>query len=315
MRRHFRPALLVPFALVVLLAFPALVSRPGAASPTSGEGSALDGGDLSVGAGDVAAAPAAAGAAGDPAAGDVAAAPAAGVIPAVRRAPAPLSPSSPRYREAPPPAPASELTGYEWPLRRGRITVDFGSFMGGTRVVDGRRFHDGLDIASFCGDRVAAAHDGIVLAAGRRFDDVIGWLGNLRPYYERLDAKGWWGSLPITVVIDDGNGYRSMYAHLARATVTVGQRVRVGQLIGYEGATGNATGCHLHYGLFSPLETASFAIRADVVKRLATPSREIARVDPATVLPPPPSGITIGWGVSGIGLKRPPARLILDRSE
>jgi murein DD-endopeptidase MepM/ murein hydrolase activator NlpD len=34
--------------------------------------------------------------------------------------------------------------------------------------VEGTTFHDGIDLATFCGDRVVAAHDGIVLAAGRR---------------------------------------------------------------------------------------------------------------------------------------------------
>jgi murein DD-endopeptidase MepM/ murein hydrolase activator NlpD len=206
-----------------------------------------------------------------------------------------------RYRrlaEPLPPTAPEELTGYAWPLKRGRITVTFGPFSSGTRVVDGARFHDGIDIATFCGDRVAAAHDGIVLAAGRRFDRSVGWVGSLDRYLARLDEKGLWSSLPIVVVIDDGNGYRSMYAHLSRATVGRGQRVHAGQLLGYEGATGNASGCHLHYGLFSPRETATFKIRADVVKRMLLPAREIARVDPLRALPPRPAAITFGWGAT-----------------
>jgi hypothetical protein len=44
----------------------------------------------------------------------------------------------------------------------------------------------------------------------------------------------------------------------------------------------------VHYGLFSPWETATFAIRPDVVKRMKLPKLEIARVDPLLVLPPKP---------------------------
>src|SRR6185503_6125650 len=55
--------------------------------------------------------------------------------------------------------------------------------------------------------------------------------------------------------------------------------------IGYEGATGHASGCHVHYGLFSPLETKTFGVRADILKRLHTPTLEIARIDPLLVLP------------------------------
>jgi hypothetical protein len=77
-----------------------------------------------------------------------------------------------------------------------------------------------------------------VLAAGRRFDTEIGWVGSLKPYFARLDKKHLWGTLPITVVIDDGNGYRSIYAHFGKVVVKKGQTVKAGQLLGFEGATG-----------------------------------------------------------------------------
>jgi murein DD-endopeptidase MepM/ murein hydrolase activator NlpD len=163
--------------------------------------------------------------------------------------------------------------------------------------VDGESFHDGIDLATFCGDLVGAAHDGTVLAAGRRGEAFMGWLGDLSPYRARLDAEQGWGGQAITVVIDDGNGYRSLYAHLRRAVVKPGQQVRAGELIGYEGATGNASGCHLHYALFSPLEDRALALDPKVAAKTRLPSAEIARVDPLLVMPPPEAaGLTWGWG-------------------
>jgi murein DD-endopeptidase MepM/ murein hydrolase activator NlpD len=184
--------------------------------------------------------------------------------------------------------PISALEDYVWPIAHPRLTLPFGPTGWGNRVVDGQLFHDGVDLATFCGDRISAAHRGTVIAAGRRFDTFLGWVGDLGPYFTRLDEKGLWMALPIVVVIDDGNGYRSMYAHFNRIVVKVGQHVDAGQLLGYEGATGHATGCHLHYGLFSPWERATFGISPDVVKRMLVPDKEIARIDPLLVLPPKP---------------------------
>jgi len=183
------------------------------------------------------------------------------------------------------PAPPSALTGYVWPIAHPRLTLPFGPTPWGTRVVNGALFHDGVDLATFCGDRIMAAHDGVVLAAGRHFDNVMGWVGSLAAYYHRLDVHQLWQELPIVVVVDDGNGYRSMYAHFSKVVVHVGQQVRAGQLIGYEGMSGHATGCHLHYGLFSPLETATFGIEPKVARDMRLPTLEIARIDPLIVLP------------------------------
>ena len=166
-------------------------------------------------------------------------------------------------------APAiATLTGYQWPIRAGVISLPFKAIPGGEWINNGKLFHDG-----------------VVLAAGRHFDEQIGWLGDLRPYFHVLDVRHMWDDLPIVVVIDDGNGYRSIYAHFQDVTVRVGQRVKAGQLIGHEGATGHASGCHVHYGLFSPYETNTFGVRADILRSLRVPTLEIARIDPLLVLP------------------------------
>lgn len=190
----------------------------------------------------------------------------------------------PRVRDRGP-LPVASLTGYRWPLTNGRISLPFKEIPGGQWIRDGARLHDGVDMASFCGAPIVAAHSGVVLAAGRHFDDQLGWIGSLGAYYDRLDKRHAWNTLPIVIVIDDGNSYRSVYAHFRDITVKVGQVVRAGQLIGHEGATGHASGCHLHYGLFSPFETATFRLRADIRKRMLLPAAEIARIDPLLVLP------------------------------
>jgi murein DD-endopeptidase MepM/ murein hydrolase activator NlpD len=196
--------------------------------------------------------------------------------------------------DGPTPADPATLTGYRWPLTNGFITSPFGPSPFGALLVKGERFHDGLDIASFCGDTVVAAHDGRVVAAGRRFDPWIGWIGSLGPHTRRMDALDKWAELPITVIIDDGNGYRSIYAHLNAVSVKPGERIRAGHQIGWEGKTGFATGCHVHYGLFSTFETKRFELRPDVHLRTKYPRFEIARIDPLLVLPPMPPGRTAG---------------------
>ena len=177
-----------------------------------------------------------------------------------------------------------DLTGYVWPARNALITSrfaprDFGPFL----VIDGEEIHDGLDLATHCGNKVRAAHDGTVLYAGRNFDPFLGYLGDAEAIYARLERLGRVRDQPIVVVIDDGNGYRSLYVHLQRADVEAGMVVRAGDVIGLEGATGFVTGCHLHYGI----------IRMDggwqdVVPRLEQfdyPMKVRERIDPLLVLP------------------------------
>ena len=205
--------------------------------------------------------------------------------PTILATPQPTPTAVPTPTPAPTPAPPESLAGYQSPLPHGRLTLPFGPSAWGSRIVAGTTFHDGIDLATFCGDHVVAAHGGIVLAAGRHYDAQMGWLGDLKPYTDRLDRKHLWLTLPIVIVIDDGNGYRSIYAHFSKVDVKRGQTVKAGQFLGYEGMTGRASGCHVHYGLFSPLETATFTIDPGVVKRMRLPSKQIARIDPVLVLP------------------------------
>lgn len=101
-----------------------------------------------------------------------------------------------------------------WPLAA-RIGDRFGP--------RGSRFHAGIDLIAPRGTRVGAAAPGRVTYAGRH--------------------AGGWGEL---VVIAHAQGVRTMYAHLSRITAHSGERVATGTRVGYVGATGDATGPHLH---------------------------------------------------------------------
>ena len=90
----------------------------------------------------------------------------------------------------------------------------------------GSRFHAGVDSRVAAGTVVVAAGPGRVTWAGRR--------------------RGGWGLL---VTIAHSNGVRSMYAHLSRIDVRVGERIAAGSPIGLVGATGHASGPHLHFEL------------------------------------------------------------------
>jgi murein DD-endopeptidase MepM/ murein hydrolase activator NlpD len=88
----------------------------------------------------------------------------------------------------------------------------------------GHRFHSGIDYPAATGTPVTASASGRVTFAG--------W------------SPGGWGYL---VTIDHGGGVRTLYAHLSRVGVRVGQRVATGRRIGRVGASGHATGPHLHF--------------------------------------------------------------------
>ncbi len=86
-------------------------------------------------------------------------------------------------------------------------------------------YHKGLDIATAYGTPILAADSGRVVVAG--------WPAN-EGYGNR-------------VMIDHGNGYVTLYAHMAKVSVSVGQTVKRGDQIGQEGSTGRSTGPHLHF--------------------------------------------------------------------
>lgn len=125
--------------------------------------------------------------------------------------------------------------GFRWPEDSFTVTQEWGPT---TFVLEGPytyrgvyypHFHGGIDIAHGCGTPVRAVGSGTVSASGR-------------PLWPWDSGYG--------VVISHGSGVLSWYWHLkAQVIVQPGQHVVLGQVIGYEGNTGNSTGCHLHFAI------------------------------------------------------------------
>jgi murein DD-endopeptidase MepM/ murein hydrolase activator NlpD len=111
-----------------------------------------------------------------------------------------------------------------WPVI-GPISGIFGS----QRILNGepRAPHRGVDVAAPAGTPVGAMASGVVSLA----ETDMYFTGG-------------------TVMLDHGHGLHSIYVHLDEVRVTVGQHLRQGQTLGTVGATGRATGPHLHWGVY-----------------------------------------------------------------
>jgi murein DD-endopeptidase MepM/ murein hydrolase activator NlpD len=143
----------------------------------------------------------------------------------------------------------------------GKRTGIFGS----VRIMNGkpRNPHNGEDIGAPMGADVAATNDGIV----RITVDHI------------FSGKG--------VFVDHGLGFYSMYFHLSEILVKDGDLVTAGQIIGKVGATGRATGPHLHWGVkLNGARVNPYSLLDLPFKNGSTPENTIAR--PTTEVTPAP---------------------------
>ena len=110
-----------------------------------------------------------------------------------------------------------------WPTR-GRISSGYGYRVHPIRKT--RHFHGGIDIAVATGTEIRSIGNGTVV-----------W-------------SGWVQGFGKTIVIDHGNGYKTLYAHNSRLLVDSGTRVSRSQVVALAGSTGNSTGPHLDFRLY-----------------------------------------------------------------
>ena len=92
------------------------------------------------------------------------------------------------------------------------------------------KLHDGTDFGAGCGTPIHAAASGVIT--------------------DRYYNGGYGNRLFLSNGVINGSSITTVYNHLSRYKVRVGQRVRKGQVIGYVGTTGYSTGCHLHFMVY-----------------------------------------------------------------
>ena len=123
--------------------------------------------------------------------------------------------------------PAARPGVFIWPVD-GVLTQGYG-YTAYSKKLYATGFHNGIDVASSYGEAIRAARDGKIIA-----------LGSCGRY-----AYGNW------IAIEHDNRLTTLYAHLSNyGKFRVGDSVKKGDIIGYEGSTGYSTGAHLHFGVY-----------------------------------------------------------------
>ena len=138
-----------------------------------------------------------------------------------------------------------------WPLDNVRITQYFGNTAFAATGAYNGKGHNGVDFAAQIGTAVRAALDGTVIGTGNT-DAVRGCY-----------SFGKW------VMIKHANGLDTMYAHLSQISAVQGSAVSTGDILGYSGETGYATGPHLHFGVY--VSSVTQILRLGDATRSSTP--------------------------------------------
>ena len=147
---------------------------------------------------------------------------------------------------------SSGVLGY--PVKNPRISQKYGK----TTFTKWYTFHNGMDFADAVGTPILAAEDGKVVGMGD----------------EGKYAYGKW------VAVEHDNGLTTLYGHMSKQLVKNGEKVDRGEKIGLMGATGYATGPHVHFGVYT---SESFEIvKSSSIKGLLIPTG--AHINPAKYL-------------------------------
>lgn len=160
-----------------------------------------------------------------------------------------------------------------WPVKNVIITQYFGNTAFATQnpqIYSGHG-HSGIDLGASPGTPILAARGGVVLGTGN------------------TDLTCPSASFGKWIFIKHDNGLSTLYAHLTSFTVSQGDTVVVGQVIGYSGTTGYATGPHLHFGVYASAgsKIASFASSSCKGKTYTMPVGDLtAYLNPLSYLPP-----------------------------
>lgn len=130
--------------------------------------------------------------------------------------------------------PSSGRGVLRWPLENIFVTQNFGDtdFARNNNAYNGKG-HNGVDFRASLGTKIMSASDGVVEGIGNT-DIVPGCY-----------SYGKW------VLVKHDNGLSTLYAHLDLIKVGPGERVSVGEILGYSGNTGYSTGPHLHFGVYA----------------------------------------------------------------
>lgn len=121
-----------------------------------------------------------------------------------------------------------------YPITDPKVTQDYGATAFAQQAYKSK-FHNGIDFAAPIGTPIYAAEDGTVFAVHNNDAGTLRW------------QKFQYGKY---VVIKHDNNLATLYAHLSNQTVSVGQNVKRGDIIGYSGSTGYTTGPHIHFTVF-----------------------------------------------------------------
>jgi len=114
--------------------------------------------------------------------------------------------------------------------------------------------------------------------------------GNTDAYHDSRGRQCY--SFGKWVMITHGNGLNTMYAHLSQISVSAGARLSTGDLVGYSGQTGYATGPHLHFGVYVssatkiiPLGQATNAVDTPCAKAIMPVPPVSGYLNPLNYLP------------------------------